>query len=134
MKPWYNVQRWWVAPLFKIATSLGEAPAAAEMTAGLTDIGAQCLRAHAAAILTMVEEQRMTTLLTMWGRLVGERMVASSVRIDAHACTNAEGLWTGVDAVIAVVMVAATGTVQTALATTSVVRVPWGTAPPTTRR
>ena len=87
----------------------GAAPATEEMVAGLAEM--------AVAIFIMEDEQKIITLLLMWGRLVGERTAALSVRMDAHAHATAEGLGIGVDVVMVVVAAVAASTIRTALAT-----------------
>ena len=98
MKVFYDGQRWWLAPLSKMATSLAAAPVVAKMAAGRAEI--TFTRAEEMVdgrtestdtMLVMVEAQRVTTLLLTGGRLLGERMVDPSVRIDAHTHAKGEG-------------------------------------------
>ena len=104
----YDGKMWWVASLSKIAIHLVMAPAAANLAAGKAEItinkAARMVAGQAEiadATLAMVDEQRVTTLLTGGVSLVWERMRAPLMRMDAHMLANPEGIRMGGDVVIA---------------------------------
>ena len=97
MKALWECQRWWVAPLSKIATSMSVAAAAAKMLVGLAEI--TCARAEenlggrakqTNAILLMVESRRVTTLLVSGVMVGGGRIALPLMRMVAHAYAKEE--------------------------------------------
>ena len=64
-------------------------------------------------MLVMSEERRVTAIVPVGARLMGERMVMPSIRMDPHALANLKGLRTGGDVVMALGAVEAARGVQT---------------------
>ena len=92
MKASWECQRWWVAPLSRIATSVLVSAAAAKMSAGRAEItfaraaenlGGRLERTD--AMLLMVLARRVTTLLAPGAGDGGGRTSLLLVRMDAHA-------------------------------------------------
>ena len=81
-----------------MATSVAAFPAVAKIAAAWVEItfarAADMVDGRAEStdtLFLMVEAQRVTTLLMTGEMLLGERMVASSVRIGAHTLAKGEG-------------------------------------------
>ena len=96
MKASWECQRWWVAPLSSIVTSMLVPAAAVKMSAGRAEItfakAAENLGGRAKrtdAMLFMVEAWRVTTLLAPGAGEGGGRTSLLLVRMDAHALAMA---------------------------------------------
>ena len=97
MKASWECQRWWVAPLSRIATSVSVSAAAAKMSPGRAEItfarAADILGGRAErtdAMLMMVEARRVTTLLAPGAEEGGGGTSLLLVRMDAHALAMEE--------------------------------------------
>ena len=97
MKAAWECQKWWVAPLYRIATSVLVSAAGAKMSAGRAEItfarAAENLEGRAErtdTMLLIVEAQRVTTLLAPGAGEGGGRTSLLLVRMDAHAHTMEE--------------------------------------------